>query len=147
MPEAVVVQFNQLSEELDPFLADVPRSVAIPLKTAEWYNPSKVEKTFIRKQFPLVLSWAFTIHKSQGKTLDQVVIDLGKSEKCSGMTLVALSRVRRLNDLLLKPFSLERLKKTNNSNQLPIIQRALERLKEKAVLTKNKFEHLWNNDE
>ena len=60
--EVVVVQFNQLSEELDPSLAD------IPLKSAEWHNPSKLEKIFIRKQYPLlVLSWAFPIHKLQGK--------------------------------------------------------------------------------
>ena len=60
--EAVVVHFNQLNEKLDPFLADIPQSEAIPLKSAKWYYPSKLEKTFIRKQFPLVLSWAFTIH-------------------------------------------------------------------------------------
>ena len=39
------------------------------------------------------------------------------------MTLVAFSRVRRLEeDLLSHPFSLERLKKTNNSMSLPLIQ-------------------------
>jgi len=58
-----------------------------------------------------MLSWAYALHKSQGKTLDKVVIDLGTIEKCSGMTLVALSRVRNLRRLLLRPFSYERLKK------------------------------------
>ena len=57
-----------------------------------------------------MLSRAYIIHKSQGKTLDKVVIDLGTTEKCSGMTLVGLSRVRKLRHFLLRPFSYERLK-------------------------------------
>ena len=55
-----------------------------------------------------MLSWAYTIHKFQDKTLDEMV---GKTAKCSDMTLVALSRVRKLQHLLLRPFSYERLKK------------------------------------
>jgi len=82
--------------------------VAIPFAEHEWRHNSDV---YNRKQFPLMLSWAYTIHKSQGKTLDEVVIDLGTTEKCSGMTLVGLSRVRKLRHLLLRPFSYERLKK------------------------------------
>jgi len=58
----------------------------------------------------LILSWAYIIHKSQGKTLDKVVIDLGTTAKCSGMALVGLSRVQKLRHLLLRPFSYERLK-------------------------------------
>ena len=95
-------------EEVVPFLDGFPRSVAIPFAEHEWRHNSDV---YNRKQFPLMLSWAYTIHKSQGKTLDKVVIDLGTTEKYSGMTLVGLSRVRKLRYLLLRPFSYERLKK------------------------------------
>ena len=67
-----------------------------------------------------MLSWACTIHKSQGKALDKEVIDLGTTERCSGMTLVALSRVRKLRHLILRPFSYERLKKlTKRKNYSP----------------------------
>lgn len=52
-------------------------------------------------QFPLRLSWAITIHKSQGKTFDEVVIDLGKSSFAEGQTYVALSRCKTLTGIYL----------------------------------------------
>ena len=101
VPEAVVVQFRFLAGEDDIrlFLDGYPRSVAIPMKQVEWKHNGK---TLIWTHFPLVLSWAITIHKSQGRTLELAVIDLGTSEKCCGMSLVALSRVKKLNNILLK---------------------------------------------
>ena len=57
------------------------------------------------------LAYALTIHKSQGATLKQAVIDLGKCEKTLGLTFVALSRLCNYKDFLIQPFSLERLKK------------------------------------
>ena len=54
-------------------------------------------------QLPLKLAWAVTIHKSQGLTLDKVVIDIGKREFSSGLTFVACSRVRQVQDLLFIP--------------------------------------------
>jgi len=53
-----------------------------------------------RLQLPLKLAWAVTIHKSQGMTLDKVVFDVDKKEFSTGLTFVACSRVRHLNDLL-----------------------------------------------
>ena len=46
-----------------------------------------------RLQLPLKLAWAVTIHKSQGLTLDKVVVDIGKREFSTGLTFVACSRV------------------------------------------------------
>ncbi len=52
------------------------------------------------KQFPLVLAWAFTIHKSQGLTMSNFVVDLRKIF-AEGQAYVALSRARNLSDFYI----------------------------------------------
>lgn len=53
-------------------------------------------------QFPLKLAWAVTIHKSQGKTFEKVIIDIGKGTFCHGQLYVALSRCTALSGIILK---------------------------------------------
>ncbi|CAM9185916.1 unnamed protein product, partial [Laminaria digitata] len=63
----------------------------------------------IRTQLPLMLSFAVTIHKSQGCSLVRVVVDIGRNERIDGQTFTALSRCRELCGMLLETFDMERL--------------------------------------
>ena len=57
-----------------------------------------------RRQFPITLGAAKTIHKAQGCTLSSAVIQLGTT-KIEHMHYVALSRVQNLSSLYLLDFS------------------------------------------
>lgn len=56
-----------------------------------------------RHQVPLILAWALSIHKSQGQTLERVLIDLERSFE-KGQVYVALSRVTSLKSVQVKGF-------------------------------------------
>jgi ATP-dependent DNA helicase PIF1 len=53
-------------------------------------------------QFPLRLAWAVTIHKSQGKTFEKVIIDIGRGTFAHGQIYVALSRCTSMEGITLK---------------------------------------------
>ncbi|CAF4215646.1 unnamed protein product, partial [Rotaria sp. Silwood2] len=75
------------------------------------------------KQFPLRLSWAMTIHKAQGITIDQVVIST-KDFFGSGMGYTALSRVRTVEGLFLLDLHFDKFYCNEN------IDRVLSQMKE-----------------
>ena len=87
----VIVKFDHITE---PCTIEMTRSKFMLLKSFHIY----------RKQFPLILAYAVTIHKCQGLSLDCAIVDLSSKIFCAGMAYVALSRVRSLDGLHLTNF-------------------------------------------
>ena len=79
------------------------------------HEPHHIESRFIvlkkiyvqRKQFPLILAFAVTVHKCQCLSLDCAMMD---QVFCAGKAYVALSRVRKLENLHLVSFSPQSIK-------------------------------------
>ena len=95
------------------------------IKLRENKNSSPVIK---RTQFPLMLSWACTVHKVQGLCLDKVVLEKQRRFN-SGQMYVALSRVTLLNGLfLIGQYKLSVIKANPNASK------EYDRLRQKSPL-------------
>ncbi len=71
--------------------------------------PHNVIKGLVFKYIPLKYSWAITIHKCQGMTLDLCIIDIGNDIFEEGQSYVALSRMRSLDGLFIKKLDINKI--------------------------------------
>ena len=111
LPVAVMIKFDKYC---GPYLSNHTVPIC-PIRHIWYAHGAQCSRT----QLPFKLAWAVTIHKAQGLTLDQVVINVGKKEFSLGLTFVACSRVRKLTDLIFDPpFPFERLSNLANSQRL-----------------------------
>ena len=126
----IVVDFVKEDDDCIAVIVDIPKYrgpplcgtsaerrtwVPIPRKEATW-SAGKQATTCRREQFPLTLSFAITIHKSQGSTFtDAIVMDIGKSDRTCGSTYVALSRCTASNQVFHLGYARDRIKKNFDS--------------------------------
>ncbi|CAG8748853.1 22713_t:CDS:2, partial [Cetraspora pellucida] len=91
--------------DLLPIVRFTDSNQKIVVEPQEWTIPGNGGKTVLasRKQIPLILAWAISIHKSQGQTLDRVKIDLGRVFE-RGQAYVALSRATSTTSLQVLNF-------------------------------------------
>ena len=91
--------------------------VAVPAVTREWHDGKG--KLMSRTMLPLRLAFAITFHKSQGMTIERVVVNLGDAESHVGGAFTALSRVPGFRNLALEgSINHDRLGRMNHSKAI-----------------------------
>ena len=96
-PYAILVRFDTFTGR--GIRPETSPAVPILRSTREFLQGTK---QCTRSQFPLVLAYAITVHKAQGITVDQAVLNISERAHTPGINYVAVSRVRTLNGILFE---------------------------------------------
>ena len=106
LPVCVIVEFDQYR---GPWYKNMKNCVPITPSTSQWFEG---QKSVTRTMLPLFLAYAISIHKSQGMTLENVMVNIGPNEFANGLTYTGITRVKKFENLTFNPFhSYERFKK------------------------------------
>jgi len=103
--QGIVVGFNENNLPYVKF-----NTISNPILIDNYIWKSEHNKRVGISQIPLIYSWAITIHKAQGLTLENAIIDIGTNVFADGQTYVALSRVKSLDGLYLTSFDYTKIK-------------------------------------
>ena len=82
------------------YLGNEPKCVPIVPQEHHFF---KQKEACLRQMIPLKPGYAISIHSSQGATLAYVIVNLGNREFATGLTYVAPTRVRRIENLYFDP--------------------------------------------
>jgi ATP-dependent DNA helicase PIF1 len=105
-----IKKFEKNDEDEDVIVAELDNGDTARIAPYTW----KIYRFFLKNeelrseevgsftQYPVRLAFAVTIHKSQGKTFENVVIDVGRGTFAHGQMYVALSRCTTLDGIVLK---------------------------------------------
>ena len=99
LPFIVFVQFHNYTGP--SYFEDIDRCVPIVPVTRVWVGEGG--KSLSRTMLPIIAGYAITLHKSQGLSLDQALINLGHREFAPGLSYVGISRVKKVEKLAFYP--------------------------------------------
>ncbi len=97
-PEIIIMELADGSlVEVEPFTWEI-----FEYRYDEGSNSIETQTIGSFTQFPLRLAWAVTIHKSQGKTFQRIILDIQRGTFSPGQVYVALSRCTTLEGIVLR---------------------------------------------
>ncbi len=123
-----------------------PKAVPIVVSKAR-FEINHGNLKYSRSQFPLVLGYAVTAHKSQGASLDEAIIDftpdfvnnkLKKPYIIEGSFYVAITRARLSKNIYLKDF---------DPSYIRVKKEIAEKIDDMRVVKPYKFKKIYNGDQ
>ena len=96
-------------EEMRPLVRFL-NGIEMIIQAHDWEVKLGEDLSINRRQIPLILGYAMTVHRAQGMSLDCVEVDLGPDNFAEGQFYTALSRVRTVAGLSISALDFNALK-------------------------------------